>query len=121
MTTLLTILAMVAGPSASEAPTARAAGCLTRECDRRVIRKRKWRAVRPYDAKLERMAWCESTGRWHISGPRYHGGLQFDVPTWRSVGGTGMPHWHSELEQKFRAVVLIRRRGYAPWPICGAA
>jgi hypothetical protein len=82
----------------------------------------RWQTVRPYNAKLDRMASCESGGRWHIAtGNGYYGGLQFDLRTWRSVGGRGMPHWHTPLEQKFRAVRLIRRRGYAPWPVCGRA
>lgn len=76
--------------------------------------------VRPYNAKLERMAWCESRKRWHINtGNGYYGGLQFDRRTWRSVGGRGYPHQNSRLEQKFRAVKLIKRRGYSPWPHCG--
>lgn len=77
-------------------------------------------AVRPYNAKLNRMAWCESRRRWFINtGNGYYGGLQFDFRTWRSVGGRGYPHWNSILEQKYRAVLLIRRRGYSPWPHCG--
>ena len=84
--------------------------------------------VRPYDSKLERMAMCESTKRWSVvhtvrdrSGRlvTFYGGLQFDLSTWRSVGGKGYPHQNSELEQKYRAVVLIKRRGYQPWPTCG--
>lgn len=84
-------------------------------------RKRRWRkAIRPYNAKLERMAWCESRGDWHINtGNGYYGGLQFDKSTWRSVGGRGLPHHHSKTAQKYRAVKLIRIRGYAPWPHCG--
>src|SRR4029077_20207582 len=82
----------------------------------------RWDAVRPYNAKLERMAWCESRGRWWIAtGNGFYGGLQFDAQTWRSVGGRGLPHWHSKLEQKYRAALLIRRRGFAPWPVCGSA
>ena len=82
--------------------------------------------VRPYDAKLERMAQCESGKRWWIKkvlkdGTTYYGGLQFDLSTWRSVGGRGYPHKNSELEQKYRAVKLIKVRGYAPWPVCGSA
>lgn len=80
----------------------------------------RWEVVRPYNAKLERMAWCESRQRWSLNtGNGYFGGLQFDRQTWRSVGGRGMPHWASELEQKFRAVLVIRSRGYSPWPVCG--
>ena len=78
--------------------------------------------VRPFRAKLTRMAWCESTGRWWIAtGNGYYGGLQFDLQTWRSVGGAGYPHRASRLEQMFRAVRLIRWRGYSPWPVCGSA
>lgn len=80
----------------------------------------KQRFVAPYNAKLNRMAWCESTGRWFINtGNGYYGGLQFDLRTWRSVGGRGYPHQNSKLEQKYRAVRLIKRRGYVPWPVCG--
>jgi len=82
----------------------------------------RWAVVRPLNAKLNRMAWCESRGRWHLAtGNGFYGGLQFDAGTWWSVGGRGLPHFHSPLEQKYRAVRLIRRRGLAPWPVCGSA
>ena len=78
------------------------------------------RVVAPYRAKLHRMARCESGGRWFIAtGNGYYGGLQFDLSTWRSVGGRGYPHTNSKLEQMYRAVRLIKRRGYSPWPHCG--
>lgn len=103
MATIVTIAAILFSPSS----------------DRQVDR---WAVVRPYNAKLERMAWCESRQRWHLNtGNGFYGGLQFVPSTWRSVGGRGMPHWASELEQKFRAVLLIRRAGYGPWPVCGRA
>lgn len=80
----------------------------------------RWDVVKPYNAKLERMASCESGKRWYINtGNGFYGGLQFDFGTWRSVGGRGYPHQNSRLEQKFRAVLLIRRRGFRPWPVCG--
>lgn len=85
----------------------------------------RWKVVKPYNAKLERMAMCESTKRWHIvthtRTATYYGGLQFSLSTWKSVHGKGYPHKNSKLEQKYRAVLLIRRRGYQPWPICGSA
>ena len=82
----------------------------------------RWQAVRPYNAKLERMARCESTSRWWLNtGNGFYGGLQFKLSTWRSVGGRGYPHHNSKLEQKYRAVKLIRKRGYQPWPHCGSA
>jgi hypothetical protein len=82
----------------------------------------RWSVVRPYNAKLNRMAMCESTGRWFIAtGNGFYGGLQFKLSTWWSVGGRGYPHQNSVLEQKYRAVRLIQRAGYAPWPVCGYA
>jgi hypothetical protein len=85
-------------------------------------RPNRWHVVAPLNSKLERMARCESGGRWWIvSAAGYMGGLQFDLRTWRSVGGRGMPHHASRLEQKYRAALLIRRRGYQPWPVCGSA
>lgn len=66
------------------------------------------------------IAQCESGGNWHINtGNGYYGGLQFDLQTWRSVGGTGYPHEHSREEQIHRAEILHSSRGVAPWPTCG--
>ena len=48
------------------------------------------------------IAWrqCEASGNWHInSGNGYYGGLQFSASTWRSVGGTGLPHENSREVQ----------------------
>jgi transglycosylase-like protein len=86
----------------------------------------RWETVRPYNAKLERIAVCETRwnghARWFLnSGNGYYGGLQFDLSTWKSVGGRGYPHHNSKLEQKYRAVRLIKQRGYRPWPRCGSA
>ena len=80
---------------------------MTQQSDRR------WEVVRPYNTKLERMAYCETKyngrARWFLnSGNGYYGGLQFDLSTWKSVGGRGYPHRNSKLEQKFRAVKLIK-------------
>jgi hypothetical protein len=82
----------------------------------------RWRVVQPYNSKLDRMTHCESTDRWFLNtGNGFYGGLQFDLKTWKSVGGKGYPHHNSILEQKYRAVKLIHRRGYYPWPKCGSA
>jgi hypothetical protein len=66
------------------------------------------------------IAMCESGGDWHINtGNGYYGGLQFSLPTWRAVGGSGYPHQHSADEQKRRAEALIRRApGHTQWPSC---
>jgi len=70
---------------------------------------------------LERIAQCESGGdptavsRDH----RYFGKYQFSKATWRTVGGEGNPAKASEDEQDMRAMRLYKRRGTAPWPVCG--
>jgi hypothetical protein len=109
---LLTLAVMLPGGAAPPPNVAVAEGRVP--VDRRVA------VVAPYRAKLMRMAGCESTWRWHIFNPPYSGGLQFDKRTWYSVGGRAWPHENSRLEQMYRAVLLVHRRGFAPWPICGS-
>lgn len=84
-------------------------------------RVNRWTAVAPHHYKLERIAACESGKRWWIStGNGYYGGLQFSLGTWSSVGGRGLPSQASKLEQKYRAVLTMRRRGgWGDWPVCG--
>jgi resuscitation-promoting factor RpfA len=78
--------------------------------------------VVPAGADPSRDAWarlrqCESGGRYGIvsANGRYYGAYQFDLGTWRSVGGPGMPHKASPAEQDFRALYLYRMRGWQPW------
>ncbi len=67
----------------------------------------------------DRLAQCESGGRWNINtGNGYYGGLQFLPSTWRGVGGTGLPHQHSREEQIHRAEILLARSGWGQWPQC---
>jgi resuscitation-promoting factor RpfA len=80
---------LVAGPTAAADPTARA-----------------WLRLRI----------CESSNRYHINtGSGYYGAYQFDLPTWRSVGGRGRPDLASPGEQDHRALYLYRMRGWQPW------
>jgi uncharacterized protein YabE (DUF348 family) len=67
------------------------------------------------------LAQCESGGNWAINtGNGYYGGLQFSAATWRSVGGTGLPHQHSREEQIKRGQILQARAGWGQWPHCSA-
>ena len=67
----------------------------------------------------DRLAQCESGGNWSINtGNGYYGGLQFLPSTWRSSGGTGMPHEHSREEQIRVAENLRAQAGFSPWPAC---
>lgn len=66
------------------------------------------------------LADCESSGNPRAVNPAgYYGLYQFNVPTWRSVGGSGMPHQASAQEQTYRAQLLYKQRGAQPWPVCG--
>ena len=59
---------------------------------------------------------CESSNRYDIdTGNGYYGAYQFDLATWRSVGGTGYPNRGSKAEQDYRALILYRMRGWEPW------
>lgn len=63
-----------------------------------------------------RVAMCESGGNTTINtGNGYYGLWQFDLPTWRSVGGTGFPSSASLDEQVMRARLLYDARGWQPW------
>ena len=66
------------------------------------------------------LADCESGGNWAINtGNGYYGGLQFNLSTWQSYGGSGYPHENSREEQ---IAVATRLRdangGYGAWPHC---
>ncbi len=75
--------------------------------------------VRPYRRRLLRIARCESGSRWHLStGNGFYGGLQFTAQSWHGVGGYGLPHWWSRLEQMYRAVRLMHVQGWNAWPVC---
>ena len=63
---------------------------------------------------------CESSGRYDVVATNGHyGAYQFDLSTWRSVGGTGFPSAASREEQDYRALILYRMRGWQPWECAG--
>lgn len=75
-----------------------------------------------WDDVWDRLASCESSGRWHLdSGNGYYGGLQFLPESWWWVGGTGMPHEASREEQIARAKILLAYQGWEAWPACSQA
>ena len=66
------------------------------------------------------LANCESGGNPQAVNPAgYYGLYQFDLGTWRSVGGSGLPTAASAAEQTYRAKRLYQQRGRSPWPNCG--
>jgi len=67
----------------------------------------------------DKVAQCESGGSWATStGNGFHGGLQFTASTWRSFGGTGMPHQASRTEQIAVAERVLAAQGWKAWPAC---
>ncbi len=70
-------------------------------------------------AMWDRIAKCESGGRWNINtGNGYYGGLQFNYATWLSVGGADFASradLASREEQITVANRLYAQRGLQPW------
>jgi peptidoglycan hydrolase-like protein with peptidoglycan-binding domain len=63
-----------------------------------------------------RLRMCESGNNYATNtGNDHYGAYQFDLSTWRSVGGTGSPQRASKAEQDARALILYRERGWQPW------
>jgi len=64
---------------------------------------------------------CESSNRTNAVSRtgKYRGLYQFDLPTWKSVGGMGDPATASRAEQHKRAAMLYAKRGWQPWYHCG--
>ncbi|MGV0794202.1 transglycosylase family protein [Mycolicibacterium sp. XJ1819] len=82
-------------------------------------------AIATGTANAESVNWdavaaCESGGNWSINtGNGYYGGLQFSLGTWRSNGGSGMPHQASKSEQIRVAENVLQSQGIGAWPSCG--
>lgn len=101
----------------------------------RVVRTRLLTAPKPRRVLVGRQPWsvpgadglnwgalagCESGGNPRAVNPAgYYGLYQFDLGTWRSVGGSGLPSQASAGEQTYRAKLLYQQRGRSPWPTCG--
>lgn len=74
------------------------------------------------DLNWRALAKCESGNRPNAvsSTGKYHGLYQFSLPTWRAVGGTGLPSKASAAEQSFRAHKLYQIANWrTQWPVCG--
>jgi hypothetical protein len=70
----------------------------------------------------DRLAQCESGGRWHINtGNGYYGGLQFSAPTWRAYGGAAHAP-RADLASKASQIRIAERvldgQGWGAWPAC---
>jgi peptidoglycan hydrolase-like protein with peptidoglycan-binding domain len=73
-------------------------------------------AADPSANAWQQLRQCESSNRYDINtGNGYYGAYQFDLSTWRSVGGSGYPNDAAPAEQDYRALILYRDRGWEPW------
>ena len=83
-------------------------------------------AVAPVEAASDRtwnrLAECESGGRWHINtGNGYYGGLQFSASTWRGFGGGKYARnaHRASREQQIRIAEKVQNvQGWGAWPSC---
>ena len=70
----------------------------------------------------DRIAHCESGGRWHINtGNGYFGGLQISKSTWDGFGGrkfAKFPHGASKPQQIRIAERIQHGQGWGAWPSC---
>ena len=73
-------------------------------------------------SKWNRIAHCESGGRWHINtGNGYSGGLQISKSTWNGYGGRKFaryPHGATKWQQIRVAERIQRGQGWGAWPSC---
>jgi hypothetical protein len=76
------------------------------------------------DAHWDRLAMCESSGRWDINtGNGYYGGLQILPSTWDEAGGrvyAELPHQATRRQQINIAERILRLQGWDAWPQCAS-
>lgn len=69
----------------------------------------------------DRLAQCESNGRWNLNVGLYDGGLQFHPKTWIAAGGGKYaPYaWQATREQQIAiAESWLAKTSWAQWPAC---
>jgi hypothetical protein len=70
----------------------------------------------------DRLAQCESTGRWHVAtGNGYYGGLQEDMRFWSNYGGqayASRPDLASREQQITVAERGLKVQSWKAWPRC---
>jgi len=79
-------------------------------------------AIAAPDSTWDKLAQCESGGRWNINtGNGFYGGLQFTPSTWRGFGGkefASSAHQASREEQIVVAERVLAKQGWNAWPAC---
>jgi hypothetical protein len=80
------------------------------------------KAVEPVYGVWDRLAQCESTGRWNANtGNGYYGGLQEDMTFWRNHGGLAYAA-RPDLASRATQIAVAQRgqavQGWGAWPVC---
>lgn len=79
-------------------------------------------ASAPTDGVWQRLAACESDGRWHYDGPSgFDGGLQFHPGTWSAYAPADYPayaHQATPAQQIAVAREVRAAQGWGAWPRC---
>jgi hypothetical protein len=74
------------------------------------------------DSAWDKLAQCESGGRWDINtGNGYHGGLQFSPRTWAGFGGKEFAPVAYKATREQQIVVaerVLAKQGWNAWPSC---
>ncbi len=71
------------------------------------------------DSTWDKLAQCESGGKWNINtGNGFSGGLQFTPSTWKAYGGSGSAHTASREQQIAVAEKVLAGQGWGAWPSC---
>ena len=71
-------------------------------------------------AKWDRIAQCESGGKWNTAtGNGYYGGLQFSPSTWKAYGGKGSRAQGQQEPSRSRSPsACSQTQGWKAWPAC---
>lgn len=74
-----------------------------------------------FGAALAKLRQCEAGGRYdRNSGNGYYGAYQYDVRTWGGYGGYTYASDAPAAVQDQKVWETYQRRGWQPWPVCGA-
>lgn len=106
--TLLAVLVFTLGPQAEPAPQPR-------------IEAASRMAIRPAPV-WDRLAECESDGRWDYNGlSGFDGGLQFHPGTWSAYRSPSDPAYAWQASRARQIAVaerVLEAQGWAAWPSC---
>lgn len=105
------------------------AECNSAACEKRVYKKHRLKVIKPHREWLRTVGDCENgayggrslrSGLKAVSpGGTYQNRYQFDAASWRATGAGVARLDASWLEQAYRAVIWLKKRGPGAWPRCG--